>query len=314
MWPLLARAQPAPDQVRRIGVLFSGSEGDTLIAPSMAAFREGLQQAGWSIGRDVQIDYRWAETNSAKARGAAEELIALKPDVIAVTGTAVEALLQLAQAVPVVFVIAVDPLGSGFVTSLSKPGGNVTVFMQFEYSLSAKWAELLKQIAPGIMRVAVIRDSATTAGIGQFAVIQSVAPSLGIEVSPIGTRSAAEIENALRAFARTTNGGLIVASGPAAGGHRQMIVDLAAKLKLPTVYPNRYYADAGGLVSYGADFADQHRRAAGYVDRILKGETAGDLPVQAPTKYDLVVNLKAAKEIGLTVPEMVLARATEVIE
>jgi putative ABC transport system substrate-binding protein len=312
-WPLAARAQQR-DRVRRIGVLLAGAEGDTLIARSTAAFREGLQQAGWTVGRDVQIETRRAEGNADKARRATEELLGLQPDVIVVAGSAADSLLQLVRDVPIVFVIVVDPLGSGFVESLSRPGGNATGFMLFDYSLAAKWAELLKEIAPGVSRAGVIRDPATTAGIGQFAVIQSVAPSLGIEILPIGVRNAADIEGGLTALAREANGGLIVASGAAAARHREMITAVAAKLKLPTVYSNRFYIDSSGLISYGADFADQHRRAAVYVSRILKGEKPASLPVQAPTRYELVINLKVAAALGLTVPPSILARADEVIE
>jgi putative ABC transport system substrate-binding protein len=313
-WPFAARTQQQSNGLRRVVCLYSSNEGDPLIAPWMAAFQDGLQKAGWTVGRDLQIENRWAGGIGDKARNAAQDLIALKPDVIVVAGTAIETLLQLVHDVPVVFTIAVDPVGSGFIKRLSHPGGNVTGFMQFDYSLSAKWAELLKQVAPDVKRAGVIRDAATTAGVGQFAVIQSVAPSLGIEVIPIGVLNPADIERDLEELAHDTNGGLIVASGASAARHREMIVTVATKLKLPAVYPNRFYIDAGGLISYGADFAVQSRQAAGYVDRILKGEKPGDLPVQAPTKYDLVINLKAAKEIDLMVSGSLLARADEVVE
>lgn len=312
-WPAAARADTQAGRPRRVGVLFAGADGDTILAPWAKALREGLQQAGWTIGRDLYIETRWAEGSAEKARKAAQELAGLDPDVVVATGTSVEAALQFVRTTPVVFVIVVDPLGSGFVESLSHPGGNVTGFMQFDYSLSAKWVELLKQVAPNVTRAAVIRDPATTAGIGQFAVIQSVAPPLGIEVIPIGTRDAA-IEAALANFSTKPNGGLIVGSGAAAARYRDKIIAAAGRLNLPAVYPNRFYVDAGGLISYGADFADQYRRAAVYVDRILKGERPGDLPVQAPTRYDLLVNLKAAKALGLTVPPSILARADEIIE
>jgi putative ABC transport system substrate-binding protein len=313
-WPLAARAQQ-PDAMRRIGLLLFLAADDPETKPRIAAFLQGLQQLGWSEGRNVRIDYRWGEGDADIIRRQAAELAALAPDVIFSTGgLATERLLQVTRTVPIVFVIVPDPVGSGLVDSLSRPGGNATGFTQFEYSLSGKWLELLKEIAPGVTRAAVLRDPAITAGIGQFAVIQSVAPSLGVEVIPISVRDAAEIERAIAAFARSANGGLIVTASGLATVHRNLIVTLAARHKLPAVYIERFFVTAGGLIAYGPNFIDQYRRAAVYVDRILKGEKPADLPVQAPTKYDLVINLKTAKALGLTIPPAVLARADEVIE
>ena len=274
-----------------------------------------LQQLGWIDGRNVRIEYRWAGGDAGNMRKHAAELAALAPDVILTGGSAPLAPLQQAtRTVPIVFAFVPDPVGAGFVESLARPGGNITGFMQGEYNLSGKWLELLKQIAPGVTRAAVLRDAAITAGIGQFAVIQSVAPSVGVDVSPVSLRDAGEIDRAVTAFARADNGGLILTSSALANVHRELIVTLAARHKLPAVYSNRVFVTDGGLVSYGADFIDLHRRAAGYVDRILKGEKPADLPVQAPTKYDLVINLKTAKTLGLAVPPTLLARADEVIE
>jgi len=300
--------------VRHVGVLVAGA--DLVDARARhAAFLQGLQQLGWTDGRNVRIDTRWGSANADDIRKYAAELVALAPDVILASGNApVERLLQATRTMPIVFAIVLDPVGSGFVKSLSQPGGNATGFMQFEYSLTAKWLELLKQIAPGVKRAAVLRDSAVSAGIGQFAVIQSVAPSVGVEVSPINGRDASEIERAIAAFARTSNGGLVVTASALTAVHRDLIIALAARHKLPAVYPNRVFVTDGGLISYGADLADQFRRAAGYVDRILKGEKPAGLPVQAPTKYELVINLKTAKALGLEVPTSLLARADEVIE
>ncbi len=313
-WPHFAQAQEG-ERMRRIGVLV-GAGADGLDAQArQGAFLQGLQQLGWTDGRDVRIDTRWGAANTDDIRKYAAELVALAPEVILAAGNApVERLLQATRTVPIVFVIVIDPVGSGIVDSLSQPGGNATGFMQFEYSLTAKWLELLKQIAPSVTRAAVLRDSTIAAGIGQFAVIQSVAPSVGVEVSPINGRDAPEIERAIAAFARVSNGGLIVTASALAGVHRDLLVTLAAGHKLPAVYSNRLFVAAGGLISYGADLVDQYRRAAGYVDRILKGEKPADLPVQAPTKYELVINLKTAKALGLTVPTTLLARADEVIE
>ena len=314
-WPLVVRAQE-PDRMRRIGVLSGGpATDDPDNQARWVTLTQALQQLGWIEGRNLQIDYRLSEGNTDRARKFAAELVALNPDVIVASGTtAVGPLLQVTRTVPIVFVNASDPVGAGLVESLARPGGNATGFAQLEYNLSAKWLELLKQIAPSVTRAAVLRDPAITAGIGQFAVIQSVAPSVGIDVSPIDVRNADEIERAVTAFARTANGGLIVTSSGSSAVHRKLIINLAARHKLPAVYYRRVYVTDGGLISYGLDFIDQYRRAAGYVDRILKGEKPADLPVQTPTKYELVVNLKTAKALGLTIPTSVLARADEAIE
>jgi putative ABC transport system substrate-binding protein len=313
-WPFTVRAQQ-PERVRRIGVLSGLAANYPDAQAQTAAFLQGLQQLGWTDSRNVQIEYRWGAGNADNIRKYATELAALAPDVIFVVGSAsMGAMLQATRTVPIVFAIVPDPVGSGFVNSLSRPGGNATGFMQFEYSLSAKWVELLKEIAPGVTRAAVFWDPAITAGIGQFAIIQSVAPSVGMEVSPVNIRDAAETERAVAAFARQPNGGLIVTASALAQVHRDLIVTLAARHKLPAVYFQRILVTRGGLISYGVDVVDQTRRAAGYVDRILKGEKPADLPVQAPTKYELVINLKTAKALGLTVPPSVLARADEVIE
>jgi putative ABC transport system substrate-binding protein len=313
-WPFAARAQQ-PGLVRRIGVLLALAADDPQSAARIAAFLQGLQQLGWSDGRNVQIDYRWSAGNADDARKYAAELVALAPDVILASGgAAMGPLLQVTRTVPIVFAIVPDPVGSGFIESLARPGGNATGFVQFEYSLSGKWLELLKQIAPGVTRAAVLWDPALTAGIGQFAVIQSVAPSLGVEVRTVNVRDAPEIDRSVAAFARSSNGGLIVTTSALAGVHRDLIITLAARHKLPAVYFSRYFVTSGGLISYGVDQLDQHRRAASYVDRILKGEKPADLPVQVPTKYELVINLKTARALGLEVPPMLLARATDVIE
>ena len=298
-WPLAARAQQ-PERMRRIGVLLPAAADDAEYQTRVAAFLQGLQQLGWTIGRNVRIDTRWATTDAAEIRRHAAELAALAPDVIlAPAATTVGPLLQATRTVPIVFPVVVDPVGAGFVDSLARPGGNATGFMNFEYSIGGKWLELLKQIAPGVTRVAVLRYAATPSGVGQFGIIQSVAPSLRVEVTPVNMRDAPEIERAVAAFARAPNGGLIVTASPLAQRHRDLIVTLAARHKLPAVYFDRVFAAAGGLISYGPDYIDQYRRAAGYVDRILKGEKPADLPVQAPTKYELVINLKTAKALGL---------------
>jgi putative ABC transport system substrate-binding protein len=312
-WPLAARAQQT-ERMQRIGVL-SGIADDPILRPRLAAFVQGLQQLGWIEGRNVHIDYRWGGGEVDAIRKHAAELAALGPDVILGTGGPVtEQLLKATRTVPIVFVNVPDPVGSGLVDRLSRPGGNATGFMQFEYSLSGKWLELLKQIAPGVTRAAVLRDPAITAGIGQFAVIQSVAPSVGVEVSPVNVTDATEIERSVAAFASEPNGGVIATASALTAIHRDLIVTLAARHKLPAVYPAREFVISGGLISYAADFIDQYRRAASYVDRILKGEKPGDLPVQAPTRYALVINLKTAKALGHTVPPSVLARADELIE
>jgi ABC-type uncharacterized transport system substrate-binding protein len=295
-------------------VLFGAGADDGDIRARHAAFLQALQQLGWTDNGNVRIDTRFGAGNANNIRRYSAELATLAPDVILATGNVVEQLLQATRAVPIVFVVVPDPVGAGYVDRLSRPGGNVTGFMQFEYSLTAKWLELLKQIAPGVTRAAVLRESALPAGIGQFAVIQYVALSVGVEVSPVNVSDAPEIERAIAAYAHQPNGGLIVTASALAAVHRDLIVTLAARHKLPAVYSQRHYAAAGGLISYGADFIDQHRRAAGYVDRILKGEKPADLPVQAPTKYELVINLKTAKALGLEIPPTLLARADEVIE
>jgi putative ABC transport system substrate-binding protein len=302
------------DGMRLIGLLLASSADNPLVRPWIAALLDGLKRLGWRDGDNVRIEIRWAEGSLELARKHAAELSALKPDVILVAGTAVDGLLQVVTSDPVVFVLAVDPVGSGFVQSLSRPGRNATGFMQFDYSLSAKWAELLKQTAPGLTRAAVIRDPDTTAGIGQFAVIQSVAQSVGLDVIPMGVRNPDEIDSGLAEFARIPRGGMIVTSGAVAAGYRGRIITAAARHQLPAIYPNRFYADDGGLISYGADFTDQFRLAAGYVDRILRGEKPSDMPVQAPTKYQLIANLRTAKTSGIDIPALLLARADEVIE
>jgi putative ABC transport system substrate-binding protein len=312
-WPLAARAQQG-ERMRRIGILQAAAADDAEFQARIGAFLQALAISGWTIGRNLRIDTRWAGGADDIRRHAAE-LVALAPDVILTSGAAaVGAMLQVTRTVPIVFPIAVDPVGAGFVDSLARPGGNATGFMTTEYSISGKWLELLKQTAPGVTRVAVLRDPAISSGTGQFGAIQAVAPSLGVEVSPVNMRDAGEIERAVAAFARSTNGGLILTASALANDHRTLIITLAARHKLPAVYYERSFVAAGGLVSYGADYIDQFRRAAGYVDRILKGEKPADLPVQAPTKYDLAINLKTAKTLGLTVPDTLLARADEVIE
>jgi putative tryptophan/tyrosine transport system substrate-binding protein len=311
-WPLAARAQQT---IRRIGMLLPAAADDAEFQTRVGAFLEGLQQSGWTIGQNLQIDSRWATTNAVEIRRHAAELAALAPDVILTSSSpALAALQQATRSVPIVFVNVIDPVGSAFVDSLARPGGNTTGFLLFEYSLSGKWLELLKQIAPNVTRAAVFRDSGNPSGNAQFGAIQALAPSLGIEVSPINMRDAGEIERAVAEFPRSANGGLIVTGSASATLHRDLIVELAARGKVPAVYYARYFVVAGGLISYGPDFADQFRRAAGYVDRILKGERPADLPVQAPTKYELVANLRTAKALGLEIPPSVLARADEVIE
>lgn len=311
-WPLAARAQQA-DQLRRIGVLVPGDD-DAAIQSRYAAFLQGLQQLGWIEGRNVHIDIRWSGGNPADVRKYAAELVALAPDVILSIGSATGPLLEATRTVPIVFVIAPDPVGAGYVESLARPGGNATGFMMFEYGLSGKWLELLKEIAPGVTRAAILRDASIAAGIGQFAIIQSVAPSVGVDVTPVDLRDAAEIDRAVTTFAQSANGGLILTASPSSLVHRNLIIALAAQYKLPAVYIERGYVAAGGLVSYGPNFIDQFRSAAGYVDRILKGAKPDDLPVEAPTKYERVINLKTANALGLAVPQSILARADDVIE
>jgi putative ABC transport system substrate-binding protein len=312
--PLAARAQRA-DRARRVGVLTSLSMDDRASQARFTTLQQGLQQLGWTESRNVQIDWRWGAGNADNLRKYAAELAALVPDVIVANGSAaVASLLQATRAVPIVFTDVPDPVGAGFVDNLARPGANVTGFMLFEYGMSGKWLELLKQIAPSVTRAAVLRDPSMTAGVGQFAAIQSVAPLMGVELRPVDVRDAGEIERGVSAFARGSNAGLIVASSPSAAAHRDLIIGLAARHRLPAVYSFRYYVIGGGLIAYGPDPNDPFRSAASYVDRILKGEKPGDLPVQAPTKYELVVNLKTAKALGLDVPPSLLARADEVIE
>ena len=314
-WPLAARAQQA-DRMRRVGVLWNLAADDPEGQARQRAFLQGLQELGWTEGRNVRIDYRWHADDADRYRTYAAELVALAPDVILASSSASTAALQQAtRTVPIVFAIVVDPVGAGYVASLARPGGNVTGFTLFEYSLSGKWLELLKEIAPNLMRIAILRDPAIASGIGQFAVIQAMAPpSFGVELSPIDVRDAGEIERGVAAFARRSNGGLIVTASTGAVARRELIIMLAARHRLPAVYFFRYYVTSGGLISYGPDPTDPFRRAAGYVDRILKGEKAADLPVQAPTKYELAINLKTAKALGLTVPPSLLSRADDVIE
>ncbi len=313
-WPLAARAQQG-ERMRRIGILLPATADDAEFQARVGAFLQALALLGWTIGRNVRIDTRWATANAAEIRRHAADLAALAPDVILAHGAStVGPLLQATRTVPIVFPIVGDPVAAGFVDSLARPGGNATGFLSNEYSLSGKWLELLKQIAPGVTRAAVLRDSTQGSGTSLFAAIQAVAPSLRVEVNPVNMRDAGEIERTIAAFARSPNGGLILTPGGAAALHRDLIVTLAARHKLPAVYSERSFAAAGGLISYGPDYVDQYRQAAGYVDRILKGEKPADLPVQAPTKYETVINLKTAKALGLAVPASVLARGDEEIE
>jgi len=313
-WPLAARAQQ-PERMRRIGVLMNLPADDSEAQARNAAFLQGLLGLGWTVGRNLRIDYRWGAGNPDLYRRYAAELVALAPDVIlAVTSPVVAALQQATRSVPIVFVGVVDPVGADLVANLARPGGNTTGFALFEYGLAAKWLALLKEIAPGVTRAAVLRDAATAAGVGQLGAIQVVAPSFGIELSAVAVRDASEIERAIVAFARSPNAGLIVTASPFGAVHPDRIAALAAQHRLPAVYPFRYFVTAGGLVSYGPELLSPFRLAAGYVDRILKGEKPADLPVQQPTKYELVINLKTAKALGLEVPPSLLARADEVIE
>jgi len=312
-WSLAARAQQ-PERVRRIGVLIPTAD-DLEARTRLTTFQQALQGLGWTDGRNVHIDSRFSAGNAADTRKFAAELAALAPDVILAVGSpGLPPLLQATQTVPIVFVVVPDPVGAGYVESLARPGGNATGFMMFEYNLCGKWLELLKEIAPGVTRAAVLRDPAIVAGIGQFAVIQSVAPSVGVDVIPVNLGNSAEIERAVAAFASYANGGLISTASALSAIHRDLIITLAAQHKLPAVYQERNYVKAGGLISYGPNFLDQFRLAASYVDRILNGEKPANLPVQAPTKYELVVNLKTAKALGLAIPQTVLGRADEVIE
>jgi putative tryptophan/tyrosine transport system substrate-binding protein len=313
-WPLVARAQQ-PERMRRIGVLMSTGADNADSQARLAAFLQGLQEFGWAVGRNLRIDIRWGAGDPDRHRQYAAELVSLAPDAILATGSASAApLRQITRTVPIVFAIVPDPVGAGLIASLARPGGNVTGFLSFEYGLSGKWLELLKQIAPGVTRAAIIRDADISGGIGQFAAIASTAPSLGVEAIPVNVRDPGEIERELAGFARSPHAGLIVTGSAGALIHRDLLVKLAAQHKLPAVYYERAFVTAGGLSSYGPNNVEQYRQAAGYVDRILKGEKPADLPVQAPTKYELVVNLKTAKALGLEVPPSVLARADEVIE
>jgi putative ABC transport system substrate-binding protein len=314
-WPFAARAQQA-DRVRRIGVLNSMAADNLDAQAYYAAFLRGLQELGWADDRNIRIDIRWGAGDADRIRKYAAELVALAPDaILAVGGISLGPLLQATHAVPIVFAIVADPVGAGFVDSLARPGGRATGFSMFEYSLSGKWPELLKEIAPDVTRAAVLRDTLITAGIGQFAVVQSVAPSVGLDLSPINVRDPSEIERGVAAFARSTpNGGLIVTASPLTTLHHDLIIALASRHRLPAVYSQHMYVKAGGLLSYGPNFADEFRRAAGYVDRILKGAKPADLPVQAPTKYELAINLKTARALGIDIPPMLLATADEVIE
>ena len=311
-WPLAARAQQA-ERVRRIGVLMNFAADDAEGQVRLAAFLQGLQETGWAVGRNVRIDLRWGAANNELYRKYAAELVALAPDVILASATpSVQALQKMTRTVPIVFALVADPVGAGFVESLARPGGNTTGFTPMEYGISAKWLELLKEIAPRVTRVAVLRD--LTIGLGQLGAIQTAAPSFGVELRAGGLRDADEIERTVAAFAGSSNAGLIVTASTSGAVHRDLITMLAARHRLPAVYSFRYYVTGGGLISYGANTIDIYRRAASYVDRILKGEKPIDLPVQVPTKYELVINLKTARALGLDVPATVLARADEVIE
>jgi len=313
-WPLTARAQQ-PERMRRVGVLTNLAAGDPEDQARNAAFLQGLQLFGWTVGRNVQIDYRWGAGDRDRNRKYAAELVALAPDVILATGSpALDPLQQATRTVPIVFVQITDPVGAGYIESLARPGGNLTGFAIMEYAAGGKWLELLKEIAPNVNRVAVLRDFASTTGVGQYAAIQSVAPSLGVELRPVGVRDPAEIERTIDAFARDPNGGMIVTPSGLAIVHRKLIIALAAQYRLPAVYGQRFFVTEGGLMSYGHDTIDPYRGAASYVDRILKGEKPANLPVQTPTKFELMINLKTAKALGLSVPHSLLSRANELID
>jgi putative ABC transport system substrate-binding protein len=313
LWPLMARGQQA-ERVPRIGVLMGFAAADLEGRTRLRAFLQALQQLGWTDGRNVRIDVRWGP-NADDIRKLAAELVALAPDVILTSSSVVtSAMLQATRTIPIVFTIVIDPVGAGYVDNLARPGGNATGFTIYEYSMSGKWPELLKAMVPSLTRVMVLRDPTVASGPGQFAAIQAVAPSLGVELRPVDTRDAGEIERAIGTFAQGANSGLIVTGSTGAALHRDLIIALAARHRLPAIYNSRFWPAADGLMSYGPDFLDEFRRAAGYVDRILKGDKPAGLPVQAPTKYELVVNLKTAKALGLEVPATLLARADEVIE
>ena len=313
-WPLVARAQQG-ERTRRVGVLLPATADDMHYQTWLGAFLQGMAQSGWNIGQNVRIDTRWATAGADAVRRNAAELVALAPDVIFAPGAStVGPLLQMTHTVPIIFAVVADPVGAGFVDSLARPGRNATGFMAFEYGISGKWLELLKQIVPSLTRAAVLRDAGTPTGIAQFGVIQAMAAPLRVEIIQVNLRDAGEIEHAISVFAGSSNGGLIIAASGLAFIHRDLIVRLAAERRLPAIYFDRAFVAAGGLISYGPDQLDQCRQAAGYVDRILKGEKPADIPVQAPTKYELLINLKTAKTLGLTLPPSVLAQANEVIE
>jgi len=313
-WPLAARAQQA-ERMRRIALILPAAADDAEFQTWVGAFLQALAQLNWTIGRNLRVDIHWATPSAANIRKQAAEVVALAPDVIVAAGTStVGPILQATRTIPVVFPTVLDPIGAGFIDSLAHPGGNATGFLLYEYSMAGKWLELLKQIAPGVNRVAVLRDPSTPSGPGQFAAIQTAAPSLGLQINPININDANALESTIGAFAHSTNDGMILTGSGPAIQHRDLIITLAARYRLPTVYYDRFFAVAGGLISYGPDRIDQYRRAAGYVDRILRGDKAGDLPVQSPTKYELVINLKTAKALGLQMPQSLLASADEVIE
>jgi ABC-type uncharacterized transport system substrate-binding protein len=310
-WPLVARAQ---DNVRRVGVLMNLPADDPEAQAYMTAFQEGLQELGWFVGRNLRIDHRWALSNTEAFQKSAAELVALAPEVVLAAGAAVLAIQRASGNIPIVFSQSIDPVGAGFVANLARPGGNVTGFMSFEYSLSAKWLQLLKDVAPGVTRVGVLRDIGNPAGYGQWAAIQGAAEILGVEVTPLAVNDTSAIERGVAQFASARNGGIIVPVGSRAATYRQVIIATVARHQLPTVYPYGHMTRSGGLISYGPDLTAQYRRAAGYIDRILRGEKPANLPVQRPTKYELVLNLRTAKALGLDVPATLLARADEVIE
>jgi putative tryptophan/tyrosine transport system substrate-binding protein len=313
-WPFAARAQQ-PEPMRRVGVLMQIAEGDAESKIQVAEFLRELRELGWVVGRNVKLDTRWAGGDSDRIRKYAAELVALAPDVVLASGgTVVGALQQASRTVPIVFVNVTDPIGRGYVASLAEPGGNATGFTSFEFGIGGKWLELLKQIAPGVARVAVLRDPVITAGMGYLAAIHALAPSFGVEVSPVDVRVKSDMARAIAAFARTPNGGLIITPDPAAIAHREVIIALASQYRLPAIYPFRYFAAEGGLISYGPNAIEQFRRAASYADRILKGEKPGNLPVQAPTKFELAISLKTAKALDVAVPQMLVSRADELIE
>ena len=313
-WPLAARAQQG-ERMRRIAALMNQRADDAEGRARHVAFVDQMRQLGWAEGRNLHIDTRWGASDAELARRYTTELVALAPDLILATGSvSMPPLLQATRNIPIVFATVPDPVGAGYIDNLARPGGNVTGFTPFEFGIGAKWLEVLKEIAPQVKRVAVVRDPAISAGLGQFGAIQSVAPSLGVELTPVNIRDAAELQRAIEAFASGANGGLILTGSALAVARRELIIALAARHKLPGVYYERFFAGAGGLIAYGANLVEQYRQAAGYVDRILRGEKPADLPVQTPTKYELVINLKTARALGLEIPPTLLARADEVIE